>query len=356
MKLRRLACLLACSASVAAHAHTFCVSTAGDLTAALSAAQSTYKNEDNEVDITHGTYFGNWAYSINNTHGIVIRGGFFSFFGGCAADANPDASLTVLDAAESGTVLSILPAPGKATSGAVTISGLTFAHGRETVQTNGAGLFVGFIGLYTGNVLIERNIFRDNLNTTATGGGAGVVASIGGVLTVRNNVFFDNTAHSWSALSMFNSAGHANVTNNTIAYNFLNGSFASNAMVSYSGNGSAYAVFVNNIIVYPFGSGSAISLNSGMALFNNDISSAYGSPDPASNNTINVDPSFVDAVNGDLHLRADSPMIDLGTDTNNILFGGMSAYDLDGNDRVVGPAIDLGAYESDVLFRDGFDP
>jgi hypothetical protein len=169
-------------------------------------------------------------------------------------------------------------------------------------------------------------------------------------------VFFDNTAHSWSALSMFNSAGHANVTNNTIAYNFLNGSFASNAMVSYSGNGRAYAVFVNNIIVYPFGSGSAISLNSRMALFNNDISSVYGSPDPASNNTINVDPSFVDAVNGDLHLRADSPMIDLGTDTNNILFGGMSASDLDGNDRVIGPAIDLGAYESDVLFRDGFDP
>jgi hypothetical protein len=33
----------------------------------------------------------------------------------------------------------------------------------------------------------------------------------------------------------------------------------------------------------------------------------------------------------------------------------MSSYDLDGNDRVIGPAIDLGAYESDVLFRDGFD-
>ena len=356
MKSRRLACLLACSASVAAHAHTFCVSSASDLTSALSAAQTTYKNEDNEVDITHGTYFGNWTYGIGNTHGIIIRGGFFSFFDGCAQDANPDASLTVLDAAESGTVLSILPQPGKATSGAVTITDLTFAHGRESVQTNGAGLFVGFIGLYTGDVLIERNIFRNNTNTTPTGGGAGVVASIGGVLTVRNNMFFDNTAHAWSALSMFNSAGHANVTNNTIAYNFLNGSFASNAMVSYSGNGDAYAAFVNNITVYTLGTGSAISLNSRMALFNNDIDTSNGSPDPSSNGTINVDPRFVDSVNGNLHLRPDSTLINHGTDTNNVLFGGMSSYDLDGNDRVIGPAIDLGAYESDILFRDGFDP
>jgi len=339
-----------------AHAHTFCVNTAAELTAALNSAQSTYKNEDNEVDLTHGTYVGNFSFVITNTHAIAIRGGFYNFFGGCTADATPDAALTVLDAGGSGTVLSIYPQVAVHTSGAVTISGLTFAHGHETVQTNGAGLYVGFIGLYNGDVTIERNIFRDNTNTTSTGGGAGVVASIGGVLTVRNNMFYDNASRSWSALSMFNSAGHANITNNTIAYNFLSGTFASNAMVSYSGNGDAYAVFVNNIIMYALGSGSDIALNSQMALFNNDIGVAYGSPDPISNNTISVNPSFVDAANGNLHLRPDSPMVNLGTDTNNALFGGMSTYDLDGNDRVMGPAIDLGAYETDILFRDGFDP
>jgi len=52
------------------------------------------------------------------------------------------------------------------------------------------------------------------------------------------------------------------------------------------------------------------------------------------------EPRFVDAENGDFHLRSDSPAIDVGDDSVVEV-----EVDLDGNPRIVGGAIDLGAFE-----------
>ena len=52
-------------------------------------------------------------------------------------------------------------------------------------------------------------------------------------------------------------------------------------------------------------------------------------------------PLFVDQAAGDLHLQADSPCIDAGNNTD-----APGPTDLDGNPRVVGGTVDLGAYES----------
>ncbi len=55
---------------------------------------------------------------------------------------------------------------------------------------------------------------------------------------------------------------------------------------------------------------------------------------------------------GDPHLRYDSLLRDSGVADPE---GGSGSYDADGAGRVLGAGVDVGAFESDALFRDGFD-
>jgi hypothetical protein len=66
----------------------------------------------------------------------------------------------------------------------------------------------------------------------------------------------------------------------------------------------------------------------------------YGVWDIA-DNLLDVAPAFFDPVNGDYHLRSTSPCLNAGT--NGVL--SIPAYDLDGNVRTNGVAVDLGCYE-----------
>ncbi|MBN1416252.1 MAG: right-handed parallel beta-helix repeat-containing protein [Bacteroidales bacterium] len=60
-------------------------------------------------------------------------------------------------------------------------------------------------------------------------------------------------------------------------------------------------------------------------------------------NNIDEDPSFTDPVNNDFHLNTNSPCINSGTvNTYGLL---LPSYDLEGNPRVFGASIDMGAYE-----------
>ena len=102
--------------------------------------------------------------------------------------------------------------------------------------------------------------------------------------------------------------------------------------------------------------GDDIALNSRMTMIDNDFGASNGAADGASIGNVAVDPKFVDGLNGNFRLKAGSPLINVGDDTSSSFLGGVSAFDLDGNARTVGSAIDFGAYESDVLFANGFGP
>ena len=62
-------------------------------------------------------------------------------------------------------------------------------------------------------------------------------------------------------------------------------------------------------------------------------------------NLPDADPAFLAPAQGDLHLRANSPAIDHGSNT----LSSAIDTDLDGNARLVGTAVDLGAYEQPTI-------
>jgi len=74
----------------------------------------------------------------------------------------------------------------------------------------------------------------------------------------------------------------------------------------------------------------------------------------AVNSLLDTDPGYVDRTTGDYRLPLSSPAIGAGTLTP---AGGLGEFDLDGNPRVIGIGVDIGAYEADDprIFVDGFE-
>jgi hypothetical protein len=82
-----------------------------------------------------------------------------------------------------------------------------------------------------------------------------------------------------------------------------------------------------------------------------NLSLASGTPAVASENLIGIDPLFVNAAGGDLRLTSGSPAVNAG----DMLAFSVGPFDLGHGDRVIGPEIDLGAFERGALFSDGFE-
>jgi hypothetical protein len=61
---------------------------------------------------------------------------------------------------------------------------------------------------------------------------------------------------------------------------------------------------------------------------------------PGAANNITNAPGFIDLAAGDYHLRPSSPCINAGANAY-----ALGEFDLDGNARIVGPRVDMGAYE-----------
>lgn len=135
--------------------------------------------------------------------------------------------------------------------------------------------------------------------------------------------------------------GTAQVYNNT-CYDFgKSGRDSDSGAFSVSASGAMKVNFQNNI-VYALPGQSYISPNtrSRTAAFtggNNLFFGAGAGPSFLSSNK-NIDPGFVDARNGDFHLRPGSPAIDAGISVN-------LTTDHDGVTRPQGQAYDVGAYE-----------
>ena len=347
-----LICLLVALGADRAQAAQFCVGTSAELQQALDT--SVTNGESNDIRVVIGLHVAppnGFVYLDSSTapRSLRISGGWIPvLFNPCGTRSG-----AALDTRISGNDLAraMLIRPGEQTD--LIVEGLTFEDGMLEGQPDGrgAGLWVQATSASTGDVTIRDNIFRRNRADTF---GGGLEAGGAGAFTIRNNLFIANSACSNAAASLTaNSLVPTFVINNTVVYNFLRADCSGGSGGLRIG-GSAEVLIANNI----FWDNQAIDLalqTPNAILVANDYLVLSGTPPASSSMNVSVDPLFDFPVQG-FRPSADSPLIDLGVMPQPGDAWQLSALDLDGRQRVLGSAVDLGAYElSDRIFEDGFE-
>ncbi|HEY1685796.1 MAG TPA: right-handed parallel beta-helix repeat-containing protein [Tepidisphaeraceae bacterium] len=150
--------------------------------------------------------------------------------------------------------------------------------------------------------------------------------------------------------------GGVNITTGTES--LVNCTISGNSSTDFGGGISvknASTATVTNCIVwgdtYPGGYDIYTTSDSSATITYSDVNGNVDSVD----NDLNIDPKFVRNVGtngasdyGDLHLQADSPVIDVGS--NSAILG--TTTDADGDGRIRNSTVDLGAYEYQLIFVD----
>lgn len=339
--------------------------------AGIGAAEAGY-----QVWVARGTYNGNIIIDKD----IKLYGGFI----GTEYQHNARDyinNITVINGNNNGSVIKVEPGITAST----VIDGFTIQNGGGTVVD--PFRYGGGIYCYQSSPIIENNKITGN---TATNGG-GIYCRYSSA-KINNNEISSNSATTNSGGLCLVECESVNITNNIIKDNSTNG--AGGAMNCYLGNGTF--TISNNLIKGNSGTSGGIRLHGVQAnITNNTIMNNTGSyaggiycSDTASNiknnivalNTCQIevvcegtpipalykncvfhdseddgysDEYFPTSINhsNDLHnnpdinlsfeLNSTSPCINAGD--NNAQ--GITSYDLNGNNRIIGETIDIGAYE-----------
>lgn len=330
----------------------FCVGDTNELRAALQTAAS--NGEDDQIRMRIGTYRapapgGSVAtFTTSQSDALTVRGGYFDVAAIDCAGLFSDPTLTVIDGEDTSVGLRLLGQNGADAD--LTVQNLTVTRGNAPER--GGGLEVGGTGGFSGDVLIERVQFRDNV---APIGGA-LSGNTAGTYTVRNNVFRGNVA--------INGIGAVSLTVNhtedeTYRVRVGGNTFVDNGCASGSPSctaalrvgGSARAAVFNNAFVLSDGIDVAVGGPGPLYLLNNNLQNWSGVPLVQSGNLAFADPGFVDLFVGDFRLADDSPLREAGN-------GGfdLGALDYRGRPRLNDAQYDIGAFENDTLvFRNGFE-
>jgi hypothetical protein len=198
-------------------------------------------------------------------------------------------------------------------------------HGNYVHDINKVAIYLdaGGVGIGPGgitNINISGNLVANITN------GAGIEVGTEGPGNVSGvNVFNNVVRGSRNALLLYaHPAGSGTVTNVTVVNNtaYLNNAYG--IRIDYPAARASGLVARNNIShLNAYGN---YSVNGGAAV-------------SADHNLLGIDPLFVNAVAGDLRLRAGSPAVDAGSPT------GAPAVDFAGISRPQGAIFDIGAYE-----------
>ncbi|HEY6942207.1 choice-of-anchor Q domain-containing protein [Dokdonella sp.] len=337
---------LAATIAPPARAAVFCVDSEATAQAALGTArtngQADYiKFESGVYPLASGLdYLTNQAGSDHKA--LILSGGFNA---GCSARTGS----TFLDGQEQVQPLRL------AFGGAdiVYIDHLTLFRG----MTEANSFYGGNMQVYMYDQAGGAKLFIDSvrfLYGSAETNTAGLYVTGWGAVDVSNSLFLGNSAGQTPAVSI-NLNGPLHFTNNTVTGNIADAADPRPIAYAYA-HGASHFWFSNNIIwgndnashdlyLYPEGTYDLVS---------NDIGSYSNVPlGGASGGNMSVDPQFDGCgfLCFDKPLKRASPLVDAGDDTPP---GGLPATDPLGVPRIVGPHVDIGAYELDRLFADGF--
>ncbi len=239
-----------------------------------------------------------------------------------------------------------------ASSGTITLTGNAFSTNRANHSSGGGVLAYSASGAIT----ISNNIFDFNY-ALGNGGGAHVTTGSGSI-TLAGNVFYTNNAvHGGGA--WVQTGGIATLTNNTLENNA--GSIDGGGLWLTATSESQTASLYNNLFWNnhaPAGGDLWINNDSDADAIASPLDLMYNNFDQTPSTgywtkiAITIDPSNLglNAADGDpspfddtdtQHLSSSSPMIDAGDETAPAL----PATDIDGEERVIGATVDIGADE-----------
>lgn len=350
--LRRLTGLFLLLPALPSHALSTCVGTAQQLHDAL-ATVALSSDINVVIKVRTGTYIqtagtGNFSAAVTHSNQVVEISGGWSGPNNSCQNKSFDAADTIIVGAATNTALYL--STGNDVSGSVlSVHDLTLANNGYTATGSGACLMT-YVSP-NNEAVLERLQMLECLAPNASNA-AGYLENTGGLLTLRSVYVRSSLAKSNGGLSVSTYAGgttrlsHLSITNtvSTGSDSISSGLYLANFTNSFT--------YLSNSVVwgndpdaatmdlYTFGSG----------MFLTRVHSGKRGGTPTSNISPSTgDPGFV-AYN-DPHLRADSLLIDSGV-TNPL--GGSGTFDASGLPRVLGDAVDIGAFESELLFANGF--
>ena len=218
-----------------------------------------------------------------------------------------------------------------------TLSGFTLTNGATQKYGYGGGVYCQATNCVVTNCVLIGNAAYD-------GGGGGYYG------TLVNCILAGNTASSFNSGSgggAYNSAlVNCLLTGNQSGYvggaaagcTLVNCTIVSNSAAAYNGSLSVCTAY-NSIVYYNFSYYTNADVNNGGCLFTNCCISMTGQFGGAHNFT--NPPGFANLAGGDFHLQIGSPCINAGDNAF-----APAGPDLDGNPRIVGGTVDMGAYEN----------
>jgi predicted outer membrane repeat protein len=266
------------------------------------------------------------GFTIKNGYSVVdypaSGGGVY-----CDGDASPTISNNTITACNAQFGCGISAAYGAPVITSNTITG----NGLAGKTTGGGGIYL------SGPAIIHYNTIISNKAVTY-GGGIYCYGNCSPI--IMGNMIAKNTLvwkHGSGICLLHSDGGSGKIVNNTIVDNVVNSDLAGGAI--YNDSSSDAREISNNIVA--FNSSGIINAASNPVMRYN---CAYGNTsynDALGEGSFSTDPGLISRTTGNYHLSTVSPCIDAGMSD----VAGLPLFDIDGQGRILGYRVDIGADE-----------